>query len=141
MTDIDPNVEKIKQQKMMEMMKTEEPSKFERGKVHVLDSTNFEEFTTEKGLVVIDFYADWCQPCKMMAPVLDELAQDLNPDAIFGKINVDNNSQIAMKYGATSIPTFGVFKDGEYQGRMVGAMPKERFAKVLDKIMKGETEE
>lgn len=85
-----------------------------------------EEFDviSRSGNVVVDFYADWCGPCKMMAPVVEELAGELQGKAKVGKINVDENQDLAMKYNVMSIPTLIIFKDGKEFKRFVGVRDK-----------------
>jgi thioredoxin 1 len=80
---------------------------------------------------VIDFYADWCGPCKMMEPVLEELKKELSGKVEFEKVNVDEQSERAAKYGVMSIPTFVVELEGKESDRLVGYMPKEEFKKKL----------
>lgn len=75
--------------------------------------------------IVVDFWAEWCGPCKMIAPVLEELASENADTFKVGKLNVDDNRQTAMQYGVRSIPTLLVFKDGKVAGQIVGAMPKD----------------
>lgn len=75
--------------------------------------------------VLVDFYADWCGPCKMMAPIIEELAQELKGKAKIGKINVDQNQELAMKYRVMSIPTLVIFKDGKEFKRFVGVTDKK----------------
>ena len=82
--------------------------------------------------VFVDFYADWCGPCKMLGPVLEELAAE-NPDVKFIKVNVDNNPDIAGRYGIMSIPTMLVFKNGEQAGASVGFMPKPQVQELVNK--------
>ena len=83
--------------------------------------------------VVVDFWAEWCGPCKMIAPILDELAGENSETFKVGKVNVDDNRQTAMQYGVRSIPTLLVFKDGKVVGQIVGAMPKDALKKkILD---------
>ncbi len=98
-----------------------------------LTSENFSETVEKEGVTaVVDFYADWCGPCKMFAPVFEELAEE-NADAVFAKINVDNEEGLATKYGVMSIPTVVVLKDGVEIGRNVGLAGKQ---KILDMIGK-----
>lgn len=80
---------------------------------------------------VIDFYADWCGPCKMMEPVLEELKKELSGKVEFEKVNVDEQSERAAKYGVMSIPTFVVELEGKESDRLVGYMPKEELKKKL----------
>ena len=80
--------------------------------------------------VLVDFYADWCGPCKMMAPVIEEIAEEAD-DIKVGKLNIDNEMEIAQKYGVMSIPTLIVFKNGEEVKRDLGAKPKKA---VLDML-------
>ncbi len=85
--------------------------------------------------VVVDFWAEWCGPCKMIAPILEELAEENSETFKVGKVNVDDNRQTAMKYSVRSIPTLLVFKDGEIAEQIVGAMPKDALKKkILDAI-------
>lgn len=85
--------------------------------------------------VVVDFWAEWCGPCKMIAPILEELAEENSDTFKVGKVNVDDNRQTAMKYSVRSIPTLLVFKDGEIAEQIVGAMPKDALKKrILDAI-------
>lgn len=85
--------------------------------------------------VVVDFWAEWCGPCKMIAPILEELAEENTEKFKVGKVNVDENRQSAMKYSVRSIPTLLVFKDGEIAEQIVGAMPKDALKKkILDAI-------
>ncbi len=85
--------------------------------------------------VVVDFWAEWCGPCKMIAPILEELAEENTDTFKVGKVNVDENRQSAMKYSVRSIPTLLVFKDGEIAEQIVGAMPKDALKKkILDAI-------
>lgn len=91
-----------------------------------LNSENFEkEVLNSDQAVLVDFYADWCGPCKMMAPVIEELARELEGKAKVGKINIDENTNIAVKYDIMSIPTLIIFKDGKEVRRFVGLRDKE----------------
>lgn len=83
--------------------------------------------------VLVDFWAAWCGPCKMVAPVLDELAGEMGEKVRIAKLNVDENQEIALKYGVRGIPTFILFKDGEVADRMTGAMPKSAFEQLIER--------
>jgi len=96
-----------------------------------------DEFQAEvidyKGVVLVDFYADWCGPCKMMSPIITELAHE-SPELKVVKINVDQNQELATQYSIFSIPTFIIFKDGKVVHQLVGGMSKENFMNEIKKI-------
>ena len=92
--------------------------------VKKLDLNSFEsEILEHDGVSIVDFYADWCGPCKMIAPVLESIAQE-REDVNVAKVNVDSDSELALKYGVMSIPTIVIFKDGKEINRSVGAKSK-----------------
>ena len=97
-----------------------------------INSANFEkEVLNSEKPVLVDFFADWCGPCKMMAPIVEELATELDGKAKVGKINVDENSDIAVEYNVMSIPTLIVFKNGKEEKRLVGVRDKEELLSLL----------
>ena len=81
--------------------------------------------------VLVDFYADWCGPCKMMGPVVEEIAEETEGRALVCKINVDENMEIAQRYKVMNIPTFLIFRDGKLADRVVGGVPKEALMEKL----------
>ena len=83
--------------------------------------------------VLVDFWAPWCGPCQMQGPIIDELAGDAGDKAVIGKVNVDDNQELAGKYGIMSIPALIVFKDGEVVESMVGVHQKDDLLKVIEK--------
>ena len=96
-----------------------------------LNNQNFDnEVLNNNGVALVDFYADWCGPCKMVAPIVNEIANERS-DITVGKVNVDENNSLAIKYGVVSIPTLIVFKDGKEQTRIVGYRPKEDILAIL----------
>ena len=99
-----------------------------------LTNGKFEEFT-KKGLVLVDFFAEWCMPCLMMAPVIDDLSDKLSGKIKFGKLDVDENQDISEKFQVRSIPNFVLFKDGKMAERFVGSMPAEDFEEKLRKFL------
>ena len=85
--------------------------------------------------VLVDFFADWCGPCKMMAPVVEQLAGELEGKAKVGKLNIDENMDIAEKYRVMNIPTFLIFKDGQEKERIVGAVSKNELKNKLEQTL------
>lgn len=99
--------------------------------VKTITSENFRsEVLDFKGTVLLDFWAGWCGPCRAMAPVVDKLAEE-HPEVRFGKVNVDEESELASQFGIFSIPTFLVVKDGKVQAQTAGARPKEALEALL----------
>lgn len=99
--------------------------------VHEITGSNFQsEVLKEQKTVLIDFFADWCYPCKMMAPVVEEVSKDESIKV--GKINIDENQELAEKYGVDSIPTIIVFKNGKEYKRSVGVTGKESLLSLLN---------
>ena len=90
--------------------------------VQKLNQNNFNN-AIANGTALVDFYADWCGPCRIVSPIVDEIAEERS-DITVGKVNVDDENALAMKYGVMSIPTLIVFKDGKEAARIVGARPK-----------------
>ncbi|MCI8516543.1 MAG: thioredoxin [Hungatella sp.] len=101
-----------------------------------LTSSNFEtEVYQAEVPVLVDFYADWCGPCKAMGPVVEALAQEYEGKAKVGKINTDDNQDIAMEYGVMSIPTFIVFKGGKAVKKMVGMQDKRTLVAAIEEAL------
>lgn len=101
----------------------------------ILSDANFESEVLKSELpVLVDFYADWCGPCKMQEPIIDELAKDVEGKAKVGKLNIDMNSATAEKFGVMSIPTIIIFKGGEAKKTLVGLQGKDGLKAELEKL-------
>ena len=99
-----------------------------------LTNGKFNDFI-KQGVALVDFYADWCMPCIMMAPVIDELNAKFRGKIKFGKVNVDDNRELAEKFDVASIPNFVVFKNGKMIERFIGSMGEDEFEKRLRKLL------
>ena len=97
--------------------------------------TNEFEAATAKGVVLVDFYADWCGPCKMIGPVVEEIAGEYEGKAVIGKVNVDNNPSVSAQFGVRNIPTVLIFKNGEVVDKQVGAVPKSNLEAKLKPLL------
>ncbi|HBF20664.1 MAG: thioredoxin [Owenweeksia sp.] len=103
--------------------------------VEITDA-NFEDVVLKSDKpVLVDFWAEWCGPCRMVGPIVEELATEYDGKAVVGKVNVDENSEISMKYGIRNIPTLLVFKGGEIVDKQVGVAPKNVLSGKLDAHM------
>ena len=103
------------------------------GKIKEISSDEFDKFIRDDK-TVIDFWAPWCGPCKMMGPVFEEAAGDLKDKAKFGKVNVDESSDLAQRFGIMSIPTIMFFRDGQLVDKVVGVLLKEELIKRVKEI-------
>ncbi len=98
-----------------------------------LTDYNFDEATRRYSLLVVDFWAPWCGPCKLVSPIIDQLAIELRGKAVVGKLNVDENPTIANIFGIQSIPTLIIFKNGEAIDGLMGAVPKQQLISTISK--------
>ena len=96
--------------------------------VHLTDDSFDTDVLKADGVTLVDFWAEWCGPCKMIAPALDEIAAEMAGQVKIAKVNIDENPELAAQFGVRSIPTLLMFKDGELAANMVGAAPKSRLA-------------
>lgn len=110
-------------------------SKKTSGEVLILDDNNLTETVHEHPFVVVDCWAEWCGPCKMIAPIIAELAKDYAGRITFGKLNIDENMGVAMTYKINAIPTMLVFRNGALVGQIVGALPKNHIEQKLQEYM------
>lgn len=100
-----------------------------------LDNLNFEKEIGQKGIGLVDFWADWCNPCQSIKPIIKELANHYRGKIKFFSLNVEKNPQIAQKYQIMSIPTFLIFNDGKVVGQITGITSKESFIKKLNSLL------
>ena len=101
-----------------------------------ITDANFEELVVKSDKpVMIDFWAVWCGPCRMIAPIVEEMSGEYDGKAVIGKVDVDSNPEVAMKYGIRNIPTVLFVKNGEVADKQVGAAPKQVFANKLDALL------
>jgi thioredoxin 1 len=103
-------------------------------KVPELTNGEFEQFT-KQGIVLVDFFAEWCMPCLMMAPVIDELSDKFKGKIKFGKVNIEDNQELASRFKIMSIPNFILFKEGKPMKQFLGAMPSEIFEEKLKEFV------
>ena len=137
---MDDELERIKREKMLKLMKDDVPvvGTFPVTELHELDDQSFDDFIQQTGIVVIDCWAAWCAPCRTMEPIMKQLSKEWAGQVSIGKLNVDQNPRIAMKFGISSIPNFLVFQNGKFLGNVVGAVGKKPFDKLFKKILSGE---
>ncbi len=103
--------------------------------VELNDSSFDTEVINSEKPVLVDFWAPWCGPCKALGPVIEEISNDFVDRVKVGKVNVDENPEISMKFGIRSIPTLLVFKNGKVQDQIIGAVPKSEIEKALEKVV------
>ena len=96
-----------------------------------IDKNNFEELAASSKPVLIDFYANWCGPCRMVAPIVEEIARE-HPEYVIGKVNVDEENELASEFGVFSIPTLVVIKNGKVINQSAGARPKDSILAMLN---------
>ena len=104
------------------------------GTVHLTEQTFDEALVANQSLMMVDFWAEWCGPCRALAPVLEELARTSSGRVTLAKVNVDENPGLAARYGIRSIPTILLVKDGKVADQVIGAVPKAQLQKKLDAL-------
>jgi len=132
----DEELKRIRRKKLMEMKKRLEGQKEAKSRIDKpieLTDSNFYEVVKSGGLVVVDCWAAWCAPCRMISPIIDELAKEYAGKILFGKLNVDYNRKIPVEYQIMSIPTILIFKDGKLVDRIVGARPRKALESAITK--------
>jgi len=118
-------IDEIRQRKMAEMMKgSKDSSEVWPGEPVELTDQSFEQFVNKYPKVVVDCWAPWCGPCRMLSPTIDSIAKDMKGKIAFGKVNTDDNFGVSSKFKVMSIPTLLFFKDGQLVDQMVGAAPR-----------------
>ena len=101
-----------------------------------ITDANFDELVLKSDKpVIVDFWAEWCGPCRMLGPIIEEVSKDYEGKAIVGKLDVDSNQEFAAKFGVRNIPTVLVFKDGELVNRQVGVSPKNVYTESIDALL------
>ncbi|MFP3232963.1 MAG: thioredoxin [Sulfolobaceae archaeon] len=121
----DPELQKLLEEKAKKLAKVASKKEEQRREpVEHLDSSNFDSFINSHKVAVVDFWAEWCAPCLILAPIIEELAHDY-PQVGFGKVNSDENPDISARYGVMSLPTVIFFKNGEPVDELLGAVPRE----------------
>ena len=131
----DMELERIRQRKLKEMMERRESNPagpVTDSPIEITDS-NFNEIVKKDALVVVDCWAAWCGPCRMIGPIIEEFAKEYAGKILFGKLNVDSNRKVPLEYQIMSIPTILVFRDGELVDRIMGAMPKRLLEEKITK--------
>jgi thioredoxin 1 len=103
--------------------------------VHITDASFEQDVLKADGPVMVDFWAEWCGPCKMIAPVLDELAEEYSGRLTICKLNIDSNTETAPRFGVRGIPTLIIFKNGQIEGTKVGALSKSQLAAFIDSVI------
>ena len=105
------------------------------GIIHVSDSSFEEQVLNSGSPVLVDYWAEWCGPCKMIAPILDEIADEYASKLTIAKINIDENRSTPQKYAVRGIPTLMIFKNGEVAGTKVGALSKSQLSAFIDSVI------
>jgi len=132
----DEELERIRSKKLKKLMEESKETKKVKG-IIALDSSSFDKVVENANMpVLVDFWAEWCMPCRIMAPIMEELAQDYAEKATFAKINVDENPEVSQRYNIMSIPHFIMFKDGKPVERIVGAVGRGPLEEALKKHLK-----
>ena len=127
-------LEAIRKKKMEQIIRKKELESYPDKPITVADA-DFNQFISKYPLVVVDCWAEWCGPCRMLAPTIDELAAEYRGKIVFGKLNTDHNRATAMQYKISSIPAMLVFKNGNFVGEIIGAVPKEQIVQQLQPLM------
>ena len=133
----DPELEEIRRRRLQELTFRMASKKSDGGEwpsepFEVTDA-NIDEMAAKYPQLIVDCWAEWCGPCRMLGPTIHELASELQGKVAFGKLDTDNNPRLPRKYGIMSIPTLLFFKDGQVVGKTVGALPKEYILKAVEK--------
>lgn len=132
----DEELKRIKERKLRELAKKASSSSVPTGIV-VLNEKEFDGFVSRSTVpVLIDFFAVWCPPCRMMEPVMERLAEEFAGKIAFGKVNVDENLELATRFDITAVPTFILFKNGKMLGRIIGARDYESFKEIIEEVIK-----
>ena len=103
--------------------------------LEITDATFEETVLKSDKPVLVDFWAAWCGPCRMVGPIIEQISEEYDGKAVVGKVDVDANQEFAAKYGVRNIPTVLVFQNGEVVGRQVGVAPKTEYAKAIDALL------
>ena len=133
-------LEEIRKKKLEELMKKmskqEKQQNYPSRPITITDD-DFEKTIQQYQLLLIDFWAPWCHPCRIIAPVIEDLAKDYAGTIVFGKLNTDENPRTAMKFGIMSIPTLLIIKNGKVVDKILGAVPREYIEPKLKKYIRG----
>jgi thioredoxin 1 len=141
MSEKDSELEKINQRKLLEMMRRRLTSSHHETQAAPPELTNstFFEFLKSNPVVVVDFWAPWCGPCRMISPILEQLSREYSGRVAFGKLNVDENQAVSQQFQIQGIPTILMFKNGKLADGVVGALPKAEIELRIKALLKNQS--